>query len=163
KDFIGKTLTLPLTGRPIPIIADSYVDRDFGTGCVKITPAHDRNDEAIGKRHGLPKISVLTLDARIVSPQDVPADDPETEPVRAGTSQSELERVTNRLLMTSAIGQIPRAYWGLDRYEARKAILADLDAQGLLVATKPHKLQVPISQRSDAVIEQMDTNHGLST
>ena len=158
KKFIGKTLTLPLTGREIPVIADDYVDREFGTGCVKITPAHDFNDYAIGQRHGLPMPSVLTLDARIVSPQDVAADDPETEPAQAGTSQSELERVTNRLSMTVAIGRIPQVYRGLDRYEARKQIVADLEAQGVLRETKPHKLQVPISQRSGAVIEPMLTD-----
>jgi valyl-tRNA synthetase len=119
--LIGKTLTLPLSGRPIPVIADDYVDREFGTGCVKITPAHDFNDYAIGQRHKLAPIEIFTLDAKINA-------------------------------------NAPARYQGLDRYEARKAVLADLEAAGLLVETKPHKLQVPVSQRSDAVIEPMLTD-----
>jgi len=119
--LIGKTLTLPLADRRIPVIADDYVDREFGTGCVKITPAHDFNDYAIGQRHKLVPIEIFTLDAKINA-------------------------------------NAPAKYQGLDRYEARKAVLADLDAQGLLVETKPHKLQVPVSQRSDAVIEPMLTD-----
>ena len=121
QSLIGKTLKLPLTDREIPVIADSYVEREFGTGCVKITPAHDFNDAQIGARHKLAPLVILTLDARIV--EDAPA-----------------------------------AYRGLDRFVARKKILADLEALGLLVETKKHKLQVPISQRSDAVIEPMLTD-----
>ena len=119
--LIGKTLKLPLTAREIPVIADDYVDKDFGTGCVKITPAHDFNDYAIGQRHGLAPITIFTLDAKVNE---------------NGAA----------------------AYRGLDRYDARKQILADLDAAGLLVETKSHKLQVPVSQRSDAVIEPMLTD-----
>jgi valyl-tRNA synthetase len=119
--LIGKTLKLPLTDREIPVIADSYVERDFGTGCVKITPAHDFNDAQIGARHKLAPIVILTLDAKIVD-------------------------------------EAPEAYRGLDRFVARKKILADLEALGLLVETKKHKLQVPISQRTDAVIEPMLTD-----
>ncbi|HET8554796.1 MAG TPA: class I tRNA ligase family protein, partial [Rhodanobacteraceae bacterium] len=119
--LVGKTLTLPLVGREIPVIADDYVDREFGTGCVKITPAHDFNDYAIGKRHRLDSLTIFTLDAKVND-------------------------------------NAPEAYRGLDRYDARKRILADLDAQGWLVETRPHKLQVPVSQRSDAVIEPMLTD-----
>jgi valyl-tRNA synthetase len=119
--LVGKTLTLPLSGRQIPVIADDYVDKEFGTGCVKITPAHDFNDYAIGQRHQLAPIEIFTLDAKVN-------------------------------------GNAPAKYQGLDRYEARKRVLADLDAAGLLVETKPHKLQVPVSQRSDAVIEPMLTD-----
>jgi valyl-tRNA synthetase len=119
--LVGKTLKLPLTDREIPVIADDYVDKDFGTGCVKITPAHDFNDYAIGQRHQLPPITIFTLDAKVND-------------------------------------NAPQKYRGLDRYDARKAVLADLDALGLLVETKPHKLQVPVSQRSDAVIEPMLTD-----
>ncbi|WP_445146147.1 valine--tRNA ligase [Dyella sp. Tek66A03] len=119
--LIGKTLTLPLTGREIPVIGDDYVDREFGTGCVKITPAHDFNDYAIGQRHNLAPISIFTLDAKVNE-------------------------------------NAPAKYQGLDRFEARKRVLADLEAEGLLVETKPHKLQVPVSQRSDAVIEPMLTD-----
>ena len=119
--LVGKTLTLPLSGRQIPVIADDYVDKEFGTGCVKITPAHDFNDYAIGQRHKLAPIEIFTLDAKVNS-------------------------------------NAPAKYQGMDRYDARKAVLADLDAAGLLVETKPHKLQVPVSQRSDAVIEPMLTD-----
>jgi valyl-tRNA synthetase len=119
--LIGKTLKLPLTGREIPVIADDYVDREFGTGCVKITPAHDFNDYAIGQRHKLAPITIFTLDAKVND-------------------------------------NAPETYRGLDRYDARKRVLADLEAADLLVETKPHKLQVPVSQRSDAVIEPMLTD-----
>jgi valyl-tRNA synthetase len=119
--LVGKRLRLPLVGREIPVIADDYVDREFGTGCVKITPAHDFNDYAIGQRHHLETIVVLTLDAKIND-------------------------------------NAPEPYRGLDRYAARKRILADLEAEGRLVQTQAHKLQVPVSQRSDAVIEPMLTD-----
>ena len=119
--LIGKMLTLPLSDREIPVIADDYVDKDFGTGCVKITPAHDFNDYAIGQRHQLAPIEIFTLDAKINA-------------------------------------NAPAKYQSLDRYDARKAVLADLESLGLLVETKPHKLQVPVSQRSDAVIEPMLTD-----
>jgi valyl-tRNA synthetase len=119
--LIGTMLHLPLTGRQIPVIADDYVDKEFGTGAVKITPAHDFNDYAIGQRHKLPPIEIFTLEAKVNA-------------------------------------NAPEKYRGLDRYEARKQVLADLEASGLLVETKPHKLQVPVSQRSDAVIEPMLTD-----
>ncbi|HEU4665934.1 MAG TPA: valine--tRNA ligase [Dokdonella sp.] len=119
--LVGKTLKLPLTEREIPVIADDYVDREFGTGCVKITPAHDFNDWQIGARHGLEPIVVLTLDAKVNE-------------------------------------NAPARYRGMDRFAARKAVLADLEAAGLLVETKKHKLQVPVSQRTDAVIEPMLTD-----
>ncbi|MDP9107575.1 MAG: valine--tRNA ligase [Pseudomonadota bacterium] len=117
----GKLLKLPLTEREIPIIADSYVDKDFGTGCVKITPAHDHNDYAVGQRHQLPMISVFTLDAKI---------------------------------NTNA----PAPYQGMDRFAARKQIVADLDALGLLESVKPHKLMVPRGDRTGVVIEPMLTD-----
>jgi valyl-tRNA synthetase len=117
----ARQLMLPLAERAIPMIADDYVDREFGTGCVKITPAHDFNDWQIGARHKLDPIVILTLDARIND-------------------------------------NAPEKYRGMDRFVARKAVLADLEAAGLLIETKKHKLQVPISQRSDAVIEPMLTD-----
>jgi valyl-tRNA synthetase len=119
--LVGKTLKLPLTDREIPVIADDYVDKDFGTGCVKITPAHDFNDYAIGQRHKLAPITIFTLAAKVSD-------------------------------------NAPEKYRGLDRYDARKRVLADLEAVGLLVETRPHKLQVPVSDRSDAVIEPMLTD-----
>jgi valyl-tRNA synthetase len=116
QDFIGKEIKLPITGRLIPVIADDYVDQEFGTGCVKITPAHDFNDYDMGKRHNLPMINILTDDAKI-------NDD------------------------------APEAYRGLDRFDARKQIVAELDAQGALVKIEPHKLKVPRGDRTGAVIE----------
>jgi valyl-tRNA synthetase len=116
KALIGSRVVLPLTGRTIPIIADEYVDPAFGSGCVKITPAHDFNDYAVGQRHGLPRINVFTPDARIND-------------------------------------NGPAAYRGLDRYEARKLILADLEARGLLLRADDHKLMVPRGDRSGAVVE----------
>ncbi|MEW5943884.1 MAG: valine--tRNA ligase [Pseudomonadota bacterium] len=121
KHLIGKHVRLPLCERTIPIIADEYVDPAFGTGCVKITPAHDFNDWQVGQRHKLLPISILTLDAKI----------------------SDLA---------------PEEYQGMDRFEARKKIVADLDAQGLLVETKPHKLMVPRGDRTHTVIEPMLTD-----
>jgi valyl-tRNA synthetase len=119
--LIGKMLVLPLCGREIPVIADEYVDKEFGTGCVKITPAHDFNDYAIGQRHKLAPISVLTLDAKINE-------------------------------------NSPTKYQDLDRFAARKQIVADLDAQGLLESVKPHKLMVPRGDRTGVVIEPMLTD-----
>ncbi|TWC68439.1 valine--tRNA ligase [Herbaspirillum sp. SJZ099] len=119
--LVGKMLKLPLVGREIPIIKDEYVDKEFGTGCVKITPAHDFNDYQVGARHNLDKISVFTLDARINE-------------------------------------NAPAKYQGLDRFEARKQIVADLDALGLLELVKPHKLMVPRGDRTGVVIEPMLTD-----
>jgi valyl-tRNA synthetase len=119
--LVGKRLVLPLTGREIPVIADDYVDPAFGTGCVKITPAHDFNDFKVGERHGLAQISVLTLTATI-------SDD------------------------------APAAYRGLDRFDARKKVLADLREAGLLVSEKPHKLKVPRSGRTGVIVEPMLTD-----
>jgi valyl-tRNA synthetase len=119
--LVGRRVQLPLTGRTIPVIADAYVDREFGTGVVKVTPAHDHNDYAVGQRHGLPMIGVLTLDAKIND-------------------------------------AAPAAYRGLDRFEARKRVVADLDAQGLLVETKKHRLTVPRCARTGQVVEPMLTD-----
>ena len=112
----GKMVKLPLTDREIPVIADDYVDREFGTGVVKVTPAHDFNDYQVGQRHNLPLINLLTPTAAIND-------------------------------------NAPEKYRGLDRYEARKVVLADLEDLGLLVETKPHKLQVPRGDRTNQVIE----------
>ncbi|SFR54161.1 valine--tRNA ligase [Thiomicrospira sp. ALE5] len=119
--LIGKTITLPLVGRDIPIIADDYVDPEFGTGCVKITPAHDFNDYEMGKRHNLPMLNVFTQDAAIND-------------------------------------SAPEKYQGLDRYEARKQIVTDLEALGLMEKIEPHKLMVPRGDRTHAVIEPMLTD-----
>ncbi|MDX3934269.1 valine--tRNA ligase [Stenotrophomonas sp.] len=114
--LIGKMVKLPLTDREIPVIADDYVDREFGTGVVKVTPAHDFNDYQVGLRHDLPMINLFTPDAAIND-------------------------------------NAPEKYRGLDRYEARKVILAELEDLGILVETKAHKLQVPRGDRTQQVIE----------
>ncbi len=128
--LIGCTVRLPLAGedsldprawREIPIIADDYVDREFGTGVVKVTPAHDFNDYAVGQRHALPMINILTLDARIND-------------------------------------EAPPRYRGLDRYDARDKVVADLETLGLLESVKPHRLMVPRGDRTNAVIEPMLTD-----
>lgn len=121
KHLIGQTVKLPLTDREIPIIADAYVDLEFGTGCVKVTPAHDFNDYGVGQRHKLPIISILTLDAKINE-------------------------------------NAPAKYRGMDRFDARKAVVADLEALSLLVKTDKHKLKVPRGDRTGVVIEPMLTD-----
>jgi valyl-tRNA synthetase len=121
RHLIGRTVRLPLADRDIPVIADSYVDPQFGSGCVKITPAHDFNDYEVGQRHGLPLINVLTPDA--------------------------------------ALGpDVPPAYRGLDRFEARKRIVADLEALGLIDKIEPHRLKVPRGDRSHTVLEPLLTD-----
>ena len=138
-----RRLRLPLTEREIPIIADDYVDREFGTGAVKITPAHDFNDYAIGQRHGLPLINIFTPEAKIKSSS---FDDFSFAPTDAA--------MANRPIFGKSVPEvIPEKYRGLDRYDARKLVLADLDQAGLLIETKNHKLQVPRGDRSGQVIE----------
>ncbi len=114
--LVGKSVVLPLTGREIPVIVDGYVERDFGTGVVKVTPAHDFNDYAVGQRHGLPLINLFTPEAALNE-------------------------------------NAPEKYRGQDRYEARKAVLADLEAAELLAEDKPHKLMVPRGDRTGQVVE----------
>ena len=121
RHLVGKFVDLPLCDRRIPIIADDFVDREFGSGCVKITGAHDFNDYACAMRHGLPLITIFTLDAKINE-------------------------------------NGPKAYRGLDRYAARKAVLRDLEAQGLLEKAVPHKHMVPICARTGEVVEPMLTD-----
>ena len=116
-DIVGKTLLLPLVNREIPVVADSYVDKEFGTGCVKITPAHDPNDFEVGKRHNLEEINIMNDDATINCP---------------GTR-----------------------YHGMERYEARKAVLEDLEAQGLLVKTVPHTHMVGTHDRCGTTVEPL--------
>ncbi len=134
--LVGKTLVLPLTGREIPVVTDDYVEADFGTGCVKITPAHDFNDYEVGKRHSTQLINIFDLEAKVLAKAEVCAFD------------------------GKALGSIdlPAAYAGLDRFAARKAIVADLTAQGLLVEVKAHKLMSPRGDRTGTVIEPMLTN-----
>ncbi|TAK89821.1 MAG: valine--tRNA ligase [Burkholderiaceae bacterium] len=119
--LIGKTVKLPLCERDIPVIGDEHVDKEFGTGVVKVTPAHDFNDYAVGQRHGLPQIEIFTLDAKLNQ-------------------------------------NAPPAYQGLDRFDARKKIVADLEAQGLLDSVKPHTLMAPRCERTGVIVEPMLTD-----
>ncbi|MDH4181823.1 MAG: class I tRNA ligase family protein, partial [Betaproteobacteria bacterium] len=119
--LVGKAVRLPLADRDIPIVADDYVDREFGTGCVKITPAHDFNDWAIAQRHALPALPILDLEAKVND-------------------------------------NAPARYRGMDRYVARKAVLEDLRAAGLLVSEKPHRMVVPRCGRTGEVVEPMLTD-----
>jgi len=151
KKLIGRTLKLPLSEREIPVIADESVDKEFGTGAVKITPAHDFNDYAIGQRHGLQPITILTLDAKIIGPM--------TEADHLGASGTHANIVVGDAVDgTFPSDWIPKKYQGLDRFAARKQMIADLETLKLLVDTKKHKLTLPISQRSDAIIEPMLTD-----
>ena len=117
KDLVGKMLKLPLTDREIPVIADAYVDKEFGTGCVKITPAHDPNDFEVGKRHNLEEINILNDDA--------------------------------------TINDLGGKYAGMDRYEARKAMVKDLEDLGLLVKVVPHSHSVGTHDRCGTTVEPM--------
>ncbi|SEL67644.1 valyl-tRNA synthetase [Roseateles sp. YR242] len=124
KHLIGRQVRLPITGRLVPVIADEYVDKEFGTGVVKVTPAHDTNDYQVGQRHKLPMITIFTLDATVVDTLD----------------------------------EIPAAYRGMDRFAARKALVAALEAQGLLVQVEKHKLKVPRCTRTGQIVEPMLTD-----
>jgi len=147
--LIGKTVKLPLTDREIPVIADDYVDPEFGSGCVKITPAHDFNDYEVGQRHKLPLINILTKDARIVGATDWPE----------SKDNLKYAKRAKRISVDSAIDiGIPEKYWGLDRYEARDAIVHDLKELGLLEKIEDHKLMVPRGDRSGVVVEPFLTD-----
>ena len=122
--LVGKQVRLPITGRLVPVIADAYVDKEFGTGVVKVTPAHDQNDYQVGLRHGLPMLTIFDLEAKV----------------------------------STEVADIPAAYRGLDRFVARKQIVAELEREGLLVEVKKHKLMVPRCARTGQVIEPMLTD-----
>ena len=134
--LIGKELILPLTGRTIPVIADEYVEKDFGTGCVKITPAHDFNDYEVGKRHDTRLINVFDLEAKVLANAEVFNFKGEAQQGFA----------------------LPEKYAGLDRFTARKQMVADLQEQGLLVEIKAHTLMTPKGDRTGSVIEPMLTS-----
>jgi valyl-tRNA synthetase len=121
QSLIGKSVKLPLTGRTIPIVADAHVDREFGTGAVKITPAHDFDDWEVAQRHNLSPLSIFNLDATVNA-------------------------------------NAPEKYRGLDRFVARKAVLEDLEKEGLLVSEKAHTLAVPRCERTGQIIEPMLTD-----
>ncbi len=150
QSLVGKRVRLPLVGREIPVIADTYVDREFGTGVVKVTPAHDFNDNAVGRRHGLPEINIFTPDARVIG-SDTGVD-------FGHIAATPMEALEHGIQIATWIDSIPVAYRGMDRIDARKAIVADLETAGLLVETKPHKLQVPRGDRSGQVIEPFLTD-----
>ncbi|HGO7008823.1 TPA: valine--tRNA ligase [Neisseria meningitidis] len=134
--LIGKELILPLTGRTIPMIADEYVEKDFGTGCVKITPAHDFNDYEVGKRHDTRLVNVFDLEAKVLANAEVFNFKGEAQPSFA----------------------LPEKYAGLDRFAARKQMVADLQEQGFLVEIKAHTLMTPKGDRTGSVIEPMLTS-----
>ncbi len=136
--LIGKEVILPLVQRRIPIVADDYVDREFGTGCVKITPAHDFNDYEVGKRHQLPLINVLTIDAAI----------------RDTAEAFNMDGSAN----TSIDLSLPAIYQGMDRFVARKQIVEDMESAGLLEKIDDHALKVPKGDRSGVVVEPFLTD-----
>ncbi|MCH1924295.1 valine--tRNA ligase [Shewanella sp. C32] len=136
--LIGKEIILPLVNRRIPIVADEYVDREFGTGCVKITPAHDFNDYEVGKRHSLPMFNIMTLNADIRATAEV---------LNTDGSQN-----------TALDNSLPSEYAGMERFAARKAIVEAFDALGLLEKIEPHSLKVPYGDRSGVVIEPLLTD-----
>ncbi|WP_115717673.1 valine--tRNA ligase [Gallaecimonas mangrovi] len=138
KDLIGKFIELPLVGRRIPVVGDEHADMEKGTGCVKITPAHDFNDYEVGKRHSLPMVNILTLDAHIRSEAECVHTD--------GTANTDMD------------ASIPAEFQGLERFAARKAIVAKFDALGLLEKVDDHNLSVPYGDRGGVVIEPMLTD-----
>ncbi|KJF87800.1 valine--tRNA ligase [Photobacterium phosphoreum] len=137
KDLIGKEIILPIVGRRIPILGDEHADMDKGTGCVKITPAHDFNDYEVGKRHSLPMINILTFNADIRDAAEV------------FTTNGEESDVYST--------EIPAKYQGMERFAARKAIVAEFDELGLLEEIKDHDLTIPYGDRGGVVIEPMLT------
>ena len=156
KHLVGQRVKLPLCDREIPIIADDYVDKEFGTGVVKVTPAHDFNDNAVGQRHGLRPINILTLDGKIIG-NNIPAGGERTFHDVAPTEHGVLISKVGTQPLAIDIG-IPESYQNIDRFEARKLIVADLEAQGFLVKTEKHKLKVPRGDRTGVVIEPMLTD-----
>lgn len=138
KDLIGKEIILPLVGRRIRIVGDEHADMEKGTGCVKITPAHDFNDYEVGKRHGLPMINILTFDGDI-------------------RREAEVFNTTGEVC-TDYCNEIPAEFRGSRRFAARKAVVAAFDNLGLLDEIKPHDLTVPYGDRGGVVIEPMLTD-----
>jgi valyl-tRNA synthetase len=158
KHLVGKFVKLPLCDRPIRIIEDDYVDKAFGTGVVKVTPAHDFNDYAVGQRHKLPQISVLTLEGKVVGGTDTDILQREDDFLKYAADGETGRIIEEPLLGKEAWQLVPKAYWGLDRFDARKQIVIDLEAQGYLVKTEKHKLKVPRGDRTGVVIEPMLTD-----
>lgn len=138
KNLIGKEIILPIINRRIPIVGDEHADMEKGTGCVKITPAHDFNDYEVGKRHQLTMINMMDLDGNVRHEAEV--------------------FDTNGNPCTDYSSEIPEAYRGMERFAARKAIVAEFEQLGLLVEVKPHDLTVPYGDRGGVVIEPMLTD-----
>jgi valyl-tRNA synthetase len=138
KDLIGKEIILPIVGRRIPVVGDEHADMEKGTGCVKITPAHDFNDYEVGKRHQLPMINILTFDANIRDAAEV------------FTSNGEASDIYS--------SELPEKYQGMERFAARKAVVAEFEELGLLEEIKDHELTVPYGDRGGVVIEPMLTD-----
>ncbi|MDP3164948.1 MAG: valine--tRNA ligase, partial [Hydrogenophaga sp.] len=155
--LVGKFVKLPLCNRDIPVIADDYVDKAFGTGVVKVTPAHDSNDYAVGQRHQLPIIGVLTLDAKIINNYVSAAGEGWEKYVASREGGGKIGPAGSGHPLAIDVG-IPQHLQGLDRFEARKQIVKDLEALGLLVEVKKHKLMVPRCARTGQVIEPMLTD-----
>ena len=147
KSLVGKRAILPLANRPIPIIADEYSDPEKGTGAVKITPAHDFNDFEVGKRHGLPLISIFNPDGTLKSTSGDDARSPHDSSLPVLSPKDE-----EILLMVSDAGQIPPAYRGLDRFEARKRVVADLEVAGLIDKVEDIVHAVPHDEKTKTVV-----------
>jgi valyl-tRNA synthetase len=167
--LVGKRVKLPLTGRTIPVIADDYVDPEFGTGCVKITPAHDFNDYAVAQRHTLPLLRILDLDGSMSrAPSLWMPDGSEfwlstSERLTQGRSTPSKGPFDASGRYMTGVGStqprlMPIAYAGLDRFEGRKKVVVDLGTQGFLVSEKPYKLRVPRSGRTGEIVEPMLTD-----
>ncbi|MDO4450168.1 MAG: valine--tRNA ligase [Moraxella sp.] len=135
--LIGKTIVLPITGREVPIVADDYVEKDFGTGCVKITPAHDFNDYEVGKRHNLPLINIFNINAEILAEFDF----------IKKSDEAVSERIT-----------APSDYAGLERFEARKKLVAQAESEGWLEKIEPYTLKAPRGDRSGVIVEPFLTD-----
>ncbi len=153
----GKLVSIPLCNRNIKIITDDYVDPTFGTGAVKVTPAHDFNDNAVAKRHNIEPINILTLDGKIINNFVQAGGELEFNYIAELPTGGKIGGVHSINPLATDIG-IPAAYQGKDRFEARKLIVADLEAQGYLVKTEKHKLKVPRGDRTGVVIEPMLTD-----
>jgi len=152
--LVGKTVQLPLTGREIPVVADEYVDMEFGTGCVKITPAHDFNDWEVGNRHGFEPINIFTKTGTLKS---TPHDDVDEKMAHRADVHG-FKSVSMDEVGPPVSDIIPERYQGLDRFEARKLIVEDLKKAHLLVEEKAHTLMVPRGDRSGQIIEPFLTD-----
>ncbi len=160
KSLVGKEVILPLSNRHIPIVEDEYVEKEFGTGCVKITPAHDFNDYQVGQRKNLPQINILTLKGTIRDSAEVFKSSVSSRSLGDGFSTQDYvhSRSTGSHYLPDTPIELPQPYRGKDRFEARKLIVAHLKEQSLLISEKPYKLRVPRSGRTGVIVEPILTN-----